>query len=323
MVGKDLADNAWHSVEAIWNRNKVNISIDSKYKKSTSFGSASFTKLNLDDKVFVGGVFEETNVEPALGLMSKNYIGCMVNFLFDDVNILYNAKYNRKFFRSYGDVKYHCRNFEYMPVSFPDYKSIIEIPTFVDKSLLLQLSFRSFLPNCMLLSKISNDSSVFLEIRGGKLVLRVESSKITAIKLEISSNINDGNWHAVECMVSAEMVSIKIDDVKPLVYRQPDLQNVLFNAPHITLGGGADNILRGFEGCMYRITVDRTFIVAHLLDKKRIKGALINKCNAMSKCWPNPCKNGGICKQSGVTGFQCDCTATLYGGKNQLAHSTV
>ena len=284
------------------------------HEKSTSFDSASFTRLDLDDKLCVGGVFDETRIEPSLGLMSRRYVGCMANLLFDDVSILYNAKYNQKYFRSYGDIKYHCRSIEYAPVSFPDYKSIIEIPTFVEKSFSLELSFRTYIPNSLILSKISNDSKIFLEVRDGKLVVRVESSKITPIKLEIGENVNDGNWHALECMVSMEMVSIKLDDIKRLVYKQPDLKNVNYNAQHVTLGGGADNILRGFEGCIYRVTVDGTFIDARLLDREKIKGAFLGKCHAMNRCWPNPCQNGGICKQNGVD-FQCDCTLTLYSGK--------
>ena len=301
-------------MDIIRNRNRVNISIDGKHEKSIAFDSASFTRLDLDDKVFVGGVFDELKIEASLGLMSRHYIGCLANFLFDDISILYNAKYNQKYFRSHGDIKYRCRNIEYMPVSFPNYQSIIEIPTFVDKSLSLQLSFRTYIANSMILSKISNDSKIFLEIRAGKLVLRVESSKITPIKFEMGDNVNDGNWHAVECMVSTEMVSMKLDTLKRLEFNPPGLKNIRYTARHVTLGGGADNILQGFEGCVYRVTVDGTFIDARLLDKKNIKGAMINKCHAMNKCWPNPCQNGGLCKQYGAD-FQCDCTLTLYSGK--------
>ena len=304
-------------MDIIRNRNKVNISIDGKHEKSIAFDSASFTRLDLDDKVFVGGVFDESRINPNLGLMSRRYIGCLANFLFDEISILYNAKYNKKYFRSYGDVKYHCQNIEYMPVSFPSYTSIIEIPTFVDKSLSLQLSFRTYMANSMILSKISNDSKIFLEVRAGKLVIRVESSKITPIKLGIGEGVNDGNWHAVECMVSTQVVSIKLDKIKRLAHKQSDLKNVRYAARHVTLGGGADNILQGFKGCVYRVTVDGTFIDARLLNKKSIKGAVINKCHAMNKCWPNPCKNGGTCRQTGGD-FECDCTSTLYTGKEFL-----
>lgn len=304
-------------MDITWNRNKVNISIDSKVLKSNSFESASFTKLDLDDRVFVGGVFDDTKIDADLGFMARHYTGCLANLLFDDINILYNAKYNRKYFKSYGDMKYNCEEFQYAPVSFPDYKSIIKIPTYIDKSLSLQLSFRTYIAESMLLSKISNDSKIFLEIRGGKLVLRVQCSKITPIMLEIGSNLNDGNWHKINVTVSSNMASIGIDNIKPLEYKHPDLKKVLYPAQYITLGGGADNILRGFEGCVYRITVDGTFIDARLLDKNVIEGALIDKCIAMNKCWPNPCQNGGLCRNTG-TDFQCDCTQTLYSGKANL-----
>ena len=33
-------------------------------------------------------------------------------------------------------------------------------------------------------------------------------------------------------------------------------------------------------------------------------------CYMNDKCWPNPCQNGGICKQTS-TDFQCECEGNI------------
>ena len=277
--------------------------------------AASFTRLDLDDKIFVGGVLFDTKLDTSLGLMSRNYIGCLQNLHFDNYHISNDVKYNGANYRSYGDIRYKCTEFVYSPVSFPNYTSIMEIPTYVQRSFSLKLRFRTYMRDSMLLSKISNDGKIFVEIRNGKLTLRVESKKITPIKLEVGNDLNNGYWHGIHCLVNAKNVSITLNKEKPLIYRHPSLKDITYDAPHVVLGGGADNILTGFTGCVYSITVDGTFIVPQFLESKRMKGALLNKCNVKNKCWPNPCKNGGFCQIS-ENGFLCDCTRTLYTGKN-------
>ena len=313
IVGTDLDNNKWHSVDITRSRNAVNISVDGKTKKSL-LPSSSFTKLNLDDKIFVGGVSKDTIFDLSANLMSRNYIGCLDNLLFDEMSILYKAKYNEKDFRAFGDVSYECHDIAYSPVTFPDYKATIETESEIQKSFFLTLSFRTYIPSSMIVSKISADGKIFLEIRDGKLCLRVESAKITPIKLEMGKNLNDGNWHDIECVVNGEEVSLKLGTEKPLVYKNPALKQVTYDAKYVTFGGGADNILKGMVGCLYRIRVDGTSIDARVLDPKAIKGALPGKCHVINKCWPNPCKNGGECKIDGEISL-CDCRKTLYIGK--------
>ena len=45
-----------------------------------------------------------------------------------------------------------------------------------------------------------------------------------------------------------------------------------------------------------------------------------NVCNMNDKCWPNPCQNGGICKQTS-TDIHCECDGTGYTGA--LCHTSL
>eukprot|EP00794_Sanderia_malayensis_P019084 gene19084-21000_t len=315
IVGKNLDDNEWHSVDIIRDRSKLNITIDETIRKSTSSTGQKkeFMRLDLDDTLFVGGVFKTTYIDSSLEMVTKNYVGCLSNFLFGDMNILYNVKRNAKNYQAHGDIQYKCKELQYAPVTFPDAQSMLRIPAFVAQSLSLQLNFRTYEKNGLLLSKLSNDGKIYIEVRDAKLVIRVKATGKSPVVLTTGNALNDGSWHAIDCLINSEEVSVKLDKEKVLRYRTPSLRGVMYDAPFVTLGGGAERVLSGFQGCVYDVKVDYTLIDARVLPAENRTGVLLGQCAVTNKCWPNPCNNGGQCSQKS-NAFKCDCTNTLYNG---------
>ncbi len=317
LVGKNLDDNEWHSIDIKRVKNIINITVDGSTRKSSSLPSKRYTRLDLDDFLYVGGLLTNTRVDKSLGMVTKNYVGCLKNFLFNERNILYNVKYNVKNYIAHGYFKYECEDINYSPVTFPNPKSVITIGSFSKQSLTLQLSFRSYVSNGLLFSKISRNGKIYIEIREGRLVIRVEAPTKSPVALTTGVNLNDGSWHSIDCVVNSEEVSLKLDNDKPLEYRTPALKGIVYDAPVVTLGGGDESVLTGFQGCMYQVIIDTTRIEARHLPKANKTDVLERSCSIVNQCWPNPCHNSGVCQQT-RQGFQCDCTGTLHNGKYSL-----
>ena len=86
--------------------------------------------------------------------------------------------------------------------------------------------------------------------------------------------------------------------------------------------GGGQSEFNGFVGCINHFYI--MDVLMHLSSKevtqKSQKDEVVKEgCLLDDKCTPNPCQNGGICKQNS-TEFTCDCDGTGYSGA--LCHAS-
>ena len=315
MIGQNLNNNQWHSVDIVRKQSKVNATVDESIHKST-VSTGAFTRLDLDKGLHLGGAPKHTRTDSDLQFSSGNYIGCLENFLFDNINILYSIKYNKRGFTASGDIHYECASLEYVPVTFQYPSATVLLPTFVSKSLSVQLSFRTLLENGLLLSKVSSKGRIYIGLKHGRLFVKIAAPIQSPINLEVGNNLDDGIWHKIDFVINSEKVSISLDSQKaPLVHNNMWLAEMTYGAKYAVLGGGAEQISPGFVGCVYDMTIDGTYIDFRNLPPRNIRGAQVDKCQIKNWCWPNPCKHGGHCKQERRRNFTCDCSSTMYNGR--------
>ena len=71
----------------------------------------------------------------------------------------------------------------------------------------------------------------------------------------------------------------------------------------------------GFVGCMRMISIDGSYKLPTEWKKDDCcdNEIVIDSCQMLDRCNPNPCKHSGICQQDSDE-FSCDCTDTGYTG---------
>ena len=305
-----MNNNEWHSVDLRRRKNNVTLILDGEV--STKAFGGEFGRLDLDSQLNVAGVGHNEDLQP-YGLMKKNYAGCLENFLFDDVDILYSVKYNKPLFDSHGDLYYGCPETFYVPISFAYPASMALLPTHIPSSLSVSLKFRTHLDDGMILAKVSLYGNVYLGVKNGKVFLQVVVPVQSPIILTAGEDVSDGTWHNVEININKASVSLKLDDEQPKMHTNSWLEGLRFSIGNATLGGGAEQIISGFVGCIYDIWVDGTSIDYRTLGNSYMIGGIIGTCTITDRCLLSPCKNGGTCKQDWAK-FTCDCTMTMYSG---------
>ena len=140
-------------------------------------------------------------------------------------------------------------------------------------------------------------------------------------------SLNDGLWHDISLSITVDTMNVTVD-------YEPELVRGIFKiqtGETFYVGGGDpdDFTVPGFVGCMRRLTLNDGRQVS--ADQVRLEsdgpqatnantfvtavgnGVLINSCEILDKCTPNPCQHGGLCLQTWAN-FRCDCSATGYGG---------
>ena len=138
------------------------------------------------------------------------------------------------------------------------------------------------------------------------------------------SGLNDGLWHDISLSITSDMMNVTVDYEPEIVRGSFKIQT----GELFYIGGGLvdDFTIPGFVGCFRRLTLNdgRQIMPENIRSKE--EGAqsnmnnyvisvnvLVNSCEILDKCTPNPCQHGGVCMQS-WSNFRCDCSATGYGG---------
>ena len=310
VVGKNLNDYKWHVVDI--RRNGRNVTFGLDYTKEVKMFKGEFTQLDLNYKVYFGGVDGKTDVS-IYKITSRKYSGCLKNFLFNEIDILYDAKYNRPRFTVSGDMLWgKCEDLYYQPIMFQHPQDHALLPTFIKTSLSVSFKFRTHIGEGLLLAKISKTVTVSLGLREGVVILTVKIKGQGPIVMTKGTFLNDGFWHRVEILVNKAIIKLKLDKHDETSHANPWSDVIEFHVSNATLGGGEEQLMQGFVGCMYDIWIDNTAINYGKLSNDYRVGVVKN-CELEDKCLFSPCKHGGICSQDHIK-FSCDCLNTLYSG---------
>ena len=304
VLGNNLSDNKWHEVKIDRNQRTVVLSVDQLRSQTTTPGS--FVRLDLDTFLYVGGLGESVTGENA-----PNFNGCLKNLYFDYVDIFYGAKADNSDYDTHGFVRFYCLATEYVPVNFPTPDTHLKLSKYSPKDFSVELSFRSYDGNGVLVYKQSSNARVYLVLKSGNLELEIQIGTDKPIKISVGENLNDGVWHDVTAGVSSKELWLRLDSKPELRHENPWLSKIGNFRNRVYVGYGTQK--SGFVGCMYRIKLNGNPINLINLSGSRISGAVINHCGISSKCFPNPCRNRGRCLQT-WRAFSCDCGGTFYHG---------
>ncbi len=141
------------------------------------------------------------------------------------------------------------------------------------------------------------------------------------------TNLNDGLWHDISLSITIDTINVTVDYEPEIVRGTFKIQT----GEMFYIGGGpieenAYRAVKGFIGCFRRLKLNdgRQILPENIRSKDDGPQAnslnlvtsvdvLIDSCEILDKCTPNPCQHGGICLQTWYD-FRCDCSHTGYGG---------
>uniref|UniRef100_A0A3Q4I6Q1 Contactin-associated protein-like 4-like n=1 Tax=Neolamprologus brichardi TaxID=32507 RepID=A0A3Q4I6Q1_NEOBR len=252
-------------------------------------------------------------------LSNRNFHGCLENLLYSDINLIDLAKHGS----SQGNVTFSCAEPVSVAVTFTDSHSFLQLPGLTSWStglVSVTLQFRTWNKGGLLLTfgLPQQDGTVFLYLSQARL------------RLQISSGLNDGQWHYVELSFKHDHLSITVDKdegatahISISVPLTSDSQLFFGGCPTEESAQKCKNPFNTFKGCMRLLTLDDQ-TVDLIKVQQRLLGNYshlqIDMCGIIDRCSPSHCEHGGICTQSWST-FHCNCSNSGYRGAT--CHSSI
>uniref|UniRef100_A0A3Q1KBX2 Uncharacterized protein n=1 Tax=Anabas testudineus TaxID=64144 RepID=A0A3Q1KBX2_ANATE len=215
-----------------------------------------------------------------------------------------------------GNVTFSCVEPVSVAVTFTDSQSFLQLPGLTSWSsgvVSVALQFRTWNKAGLLLTfdLPQQDSTVWLYLSE------------TRLRLQISSGLNDGQWHSVKLISRQDRLSITVDKDEgatahtsiPLPLTT-DSQLFFGGCPAQESSRQCRNPFKVFQGCMRLLTLDDQ-CVDLIKVQQRLLGNYsrlqIDICGITDRCSPSHCEHGGRCTQSWST-FHCNCSNSGYRG---------
>ena len=313
-LGRDLADGKWHSVKIKPTRRQTEITLDS-YPK-TELAGEGYNIHSLDGIVFVGSKGKRQT--------RNRFRGCLADVDFDGSKILIEA-FERRFphITYMGDFIKRCvyENYGNSLVTFPSPNWVMKIslPKHFPglNNLSISFEFRTRMKDGLFIRGAALNLKVLLRLESGSLWFEIMFSNGHRKLLKVGRNLHDGKWHSVNAGIHPTYLSLVVDHrsrAKKVSFKIKNFGK-FFNQLRSNLfaGKGFQNKHQGFVGCLFNLTINNRKFSKK--DFFKASGRLrVGACSIKNKCYPNPCKNGGVCEQS-YQSYLCNCSATDFQGK--------
>ncbi|XP_051175571.1 neurexin-4 isoform X1 [Leptopilina boulardi] len=317
-VGSLLDDNMWHDVIIARNRRNIAFSVDRVLIEGKIKGE--FHRLDLNRVFYIGGV---PNMQEGI-VVTQNFTGCIENFYFNTTNIISEVKKAEE----YGDYMryqrinslYSCPEPPIIPITFLTSGSYAKLKGYEGASSLnVSLSFRTYDEEGVILyHRFTSPGFVKMYIEEGKLKIDIQTHNYPkAILDNFDETFNDGKWHQVILTITKNSVILTVDG---RTMRTTRLLEISTGGIYFIGGmeGKISNMInhRGFVGCMRVISIDGNYKLPTDWKEEEYcckNDIVIDGCQMVDRCNPNPCKHSGICHQTSEE-FLCDCDNTGYSG---------
>jgi contactin associated protein-like 2 len=331
--GSLLDDFQWHDVKVRRMGRVITVVVDQLIVRNES--TSVFHYLNFDGRMYVGGA--PSHVDRGI-LIRSNFMGCMENVIYRShsenrvIDILKGVRYKWPFYQVEGGyLSYSCIDLNQMPMTFRDKNSYLyAVRNPGSPRLDVSFGMRTFeLEGMLYYHKFAKDAANYetgyikMYLSEGALYIKFRLGPKTQpdqIMIHRRANLNDGLWHDLSLSITIDQMNVTVDYEPEIVRGTFKIQTgEMFN-----IGGGLtdDLSLPGFVGCFRRLTLNDGRQITPENIRSQDDGpvsntnnwvtsvnVLVNSCEIIDKCTPNPCQHGGVCLQT-WNNFRCDCSRT-------------
>lgn len=337
-LGKDLADNEWHTVEFIRNIRESMIFIDRgtpNEKKNFMKSPPTYNELTVSTVTFGGYyTFAASELDSSKALSRKGIQACFSEAFFSQtwpaVNDADKIDFMRNDIQVVGTINTGCpkTNPEYKPIFFPSSSVHIALMgNYSISSMKIELKFRTVISEQVLANytgKVGGNAITFGIDRKGRIELKVDiptdqviGKPNKQVVQTAKENYHDGEWHEA----SFYLENTPNTDNKYIGQFTVDKKTRLFELSKKLTFFGTVNVGFGFTGCMRDIKINDDPMERVRVDPPNNEpvfkfydiGVVYNSCSLKDYCNPNPCQNGAKCNQT-EDNVMCDCHDTLYEG---------
>ncbi|XP_046841750.1 contactin-associated protein-like 2 isoform X2 [Xenia sp. Carnegie-2017] len=319
IFGDKLCDNQWHSVVITRDVQKLRVRLDKEaprlvpIKMAKRFNAQRI--LRIDIRIYVGGTQKKTNEMKKTKLVG-GFVGCIADALFNTYNVISEARSKRRGFTAIGDVSFRCKPTVYFePFGFNNDRGFLKFPTGNPNSFSVQLRFRTYDENGILIHREGSKISVWVYLQNGKLKIDFYIPKTPLFSISTDSwmhnvNFNDGEWHAVTASVNLTKITFRVDNEAPSVtsvHVNKYVNSLKFENVTYVGGGIYYKKMFGFVGCLKDLKVNGIAIQARKLSKDvKVANVQLGTCGMQSLCHPSSCEHKSRCEQIS-NNFTCHC----------------
>lgn len=318
-LGYLLHDEIWHNITMIHHGKIVKVMLDNRH--ITILEATEKHHLHLDPEVYIGGAPPN-----AKGVKShKKFVGCLKELYFNRKNILFSLHETNSAVRHYGIflIEYGCSIVDVIPLTFRLRESRLLLNQTGGREFDLTLEFKTFQRECVLASGFiqMDDRRGYWEMylqRGTAFFVLLPNENDTQNKWTISegTHLSNNYWHHINVKFKNESNTFEMKIDFRYVITGVYNNNFKFTSD-IVIGSEAQNIIRGFVGCMRDIYINKAWLDPRgVIGTEFAKGKVsLDNCQLVNPCNnPQACEHGGKCiVENGDT--KCNCTGTGYTGK--------
>ncbi|XP_078674033.1 neurexin-1-like isoform X2 [Branchiostoma floridae x Branchiostoma belcheri] len=345
-------DNRWHDVKVTRNLQQSNIgsamvtiSVDEIFTE-TGFTQDAFTMLGTDDFIYVGG--SPSSADLPGSTITNNFMGCLKQVVYrtiqpaeTNLDLSYLAKSNSPKMKAYGNLEFTCNEVSPLdPVTFLTPESYLELPTWTAKQTgTISFDFRTKEDNGLLMynfGTVEQPDFFACELLDGHLYVMFDLGSGPVKVKATQKPLNDGEWHHVDIQRDGLSGMVVVDSrlskfSVPAGSSQLGLNSKLYVGGYGTSWSAlqlpkeiwSGKLYYGFVGCMRDIYMDGRSLDIAAIAKQQGAVGVGSYCRPMvDQCSSRPCQQGGKCKE-GWNRYICDCSKTVFSGKNCEKESTM
>lgn len=316
-----LNDLEWHHVKLIRNEADIQLILDNEHTSRASL-PGRFYELNIHYGVFVGGMGDFNEI--FLG-NQKNFRGCLENVYFNSIDVMIRAEEESsqgKEAKVYN-VQWECsKEFDLPatePISYVSDDSFISFPSWISRSgAVLAFTIKTVAANAVLAYNAGHANSndfVAIEIRRGKVRLLLDQGNGVS-ELRHDALVNDGDWHKITAVFRPDRLEISVDGTNKYSAPNRGTNKHIDLTDRLFIGGiqlkkktrairqGVKSGSSALQGCLKDIELDGRIIgLPEVLETYDIRPG----CVWDYPCVTQPCQDGEVCSQDGLSGYQCSC----------------
>ena len=273
-AGKALNDGEWHEFRWSHQFDSVQLFVDGILMNST-VPSGLYRKLDFNFQIEIGGRPEDQYSAD----IETSFHGCLARVTLNNIDLLNYAPSSLR----------ECQMPQ--PQSLTIQSGAVHIPY---SFLPFAFEFRLLPIQSSLLTIIDANNSTLVElvVDGNQtLVLETEDNQIRQKSLP-AIRVTDGGWHALSVKLRGGRLDVDVDGATVLWLEGSIVRKIGLRMTSFKISA---------PGCYRSATVDLKS--ASIIYGKVLKG----RCALVDKCTPNPCENGGVCSQTELDGFKCEC----------------